>query len=79
MKKKFEVFGKGREGKCLQGEGKCITYPVINSHIFAHNAREAEAIFEDFHPECDEILHRETKEIEPTEQDIADGLLNEEE
>lgn len=75
MKNKYEVLGKGKDGVCKEGEGKCITYPLIISYVFARTAKEAEEIFADLHPECDEILHDSTKKIEPTEQDIADGLL----
>jgi quinolinate synthase len=70
MTKKFEVLGKERIGTNKEGEGRCITYSVVTSHIFATHAKEAEDIFIELHPECDEVLHRETKEIPMTPKEI---------
>lgn len=76
--KKYEVCGKGAEGVVKPGEGKCITYPLITSHVFANNPREAEEAFVDLHPECDEIFSRDTKEVEMTPDEEAQYLLGQE-
>lgn len=70
--KKFEVFGKHHHGECKPGEGRCITYPVIRGFYFADTAKDAEDAFVDDHPECDEILTRETHEVEMTAEELEE-------
>lgn len=75
--KKYEVFGKEREGK-KSPTGTLVTYRMVKSHIWADSPKLAEMIFEELHPECDEIFRRDTKEIEPTAEELAERILKEE-
>lgn len=77
VRKLYEVLAKGVQGK-KAGNSTCITYPLIKSRVWADFPKQAEDIFAELHEgEVDEIFHRDTKEIEPTAEELAEEICRE--